>query len=66
MTYKGLPLYTFVGDKTDTSVTGNVKDAYGTWWVVNPSNPTATPKPASSSNSSSTPPAAASSVGISY
>jgi predicted lipoprotein with Yx(FWY)xxD motif len=55
VTYRGLPLYTFVGDKKPGAVTGNVKDSWGRWWVINPSNPTGTPhKTTANGGSSST------------
>jgi predicted lipoprotein with Yx(FWY)xxD motif len=44
VTYRGLPLYRFVGDKKPFQVTGNVKDRFGQWWTVNPAKPTAIPK----------------------
>jgi predicted lipoprotein with Yx(FWY)xxD motif len=55
VTYKGVPLYRFVGDKKAGQATGNVKDTWGQWWVVNPAHPTATPTASTSSGSGSTP-----------
>ncbi|MCL2395986.1 MAG: hypothetical protein FWC87_15040 [Acidimicrobiaceae bacterium] len=43
VTYKGIPLYRFIGDKAPHQVHGNIKDAFGQWWSVNPANPTAIP-----------------------
>ena len=42
VTYEGIPLYTFVRD-TKHSIDGNIKDAFGQWWTVNPAHPKATP-----------------------
>lgn len=44
VTYEGVPLYRFVGDIRAGQVTGNGKDKFGQWWVVDPSNPTSVPK----------------------
>ncbi len=55
VTYKGVPLYRFVGDHKAGQATGNVKDTWGQWWVVNPAHPTATPTASTSSGSASTP-----------
>ena len=52
VTYRGVPLYRFVGDHTAGQATGNVKDTWGQWWVVNPAHPTATPTAASTSSGS--------------
>ena len=43
VTYKGVPLYKFVGDHKPGQATGNVKDTWGRWWVVNPANPRVAP-----------------------
>ena len=43
VTYKGVPLYRFVGDAKTGAVTGNLKDTWGRWWVVNPANPRVAP-----------------------
>ena len=43
VTYEGIPLYRYAGDKKSGEVNGNLKDTWGQWWVVNPSDPTATP-----------------------
>jgi predicted lipoprotein with Yx(FWY)xxD motif len=44
VTYEGIPLYTFTGDKKAGAVTGNVKDTWGQWWSINPASPTTPPK----------------------
>jgi predicted lipoprotein with Yx(FWY)xxD motif len=44
VTYEGIPLYTFTGDKKAGQVTGNIKDTWGQWWSLNPSSPTTPPK----------------------
>lgn len=67
VTYRGIPLYRFVGDKAPYQVHGNIKDSFGQWWIVNPAKPTAIPtaiKPAkSTSKSPGTRPAGTSSSG---
>ncbi len=55
VTYKGVPLYRFVGDHKAGQATGNVKDTWGQWWVVNPAHPTAVPTASTSSGGGSTP-----------
>jgi predicted lipoprotein with Yx(FWY)xxD motif len=55
VTYKGVPLYRFVGDRKAGQATGNIKDTWGQWWVVNPAHPTAKPTAATSSGGSSAP-----------
>ena len=45
VTYQGIPLYLFVGDHAPGEVSGNIKDTWGQWWVVDPAHPTATPTP---------------------
>jgi predicted lipoprotein with Yx(FWY)xxD motif len=62
VTYKGVPLYAYVGDHKAGQATGNVKDAWGQWWVVNPANPHAVPTAATSSGGGSTPTSASSGV----
>jgi predicted lipoprotein with Yx(FWY)xxD motif len=62
VTYQGIPLYLYVGDKKADQVTGNLKDTWGQWWVVNPAHPTAKPVAKSSTTSSSV----ASSGGVAY
>jgi len=52
VTYKGVPLYLFVGDRSAGQVSGNIKDTWGQWWVVNPANPHAVPTAATSSGGS--------------
>jgi predicted lipoprotein with Yx(FWY)xxD motif len=44
VTYEGIPLYTFTGDKKAGDVTGNIKDTWGQWWSINPSSPHTPPK----------------------
>jgi predicted lipoprotein with Yx(FWY)xxD motif len=44
VTYVGIPLYTFSGDKRAGQITGNVKDTWGQWWSINPTTPTTPPK----------------------
>jgi predicted lipoprotein with Yx(FWY)xxD motif len=44
VTYEGIPLYTFVGDKKADVITGNIKDIWGQWWSINPSSPLTPPK----------------------
>jgi predicted lipoprotein with Yx(FWY)xxD motif len=44
VTYEGIPLYTFVGDKKANVITGNIKDTWGQWWSINPSSPLTPPK----------------------
>jgi predicted lipoprotein with Yx(FWY)xxD motif len=39
VTYQGVPLYRFIGDHKAGQATGNIKDTWGRWWVVNPANP---------------------------
>ena len=43
VTYQGVPLYRFVGDHKAGQATGNIKDAWGRWWVVNPASPRTAP-----------------------
>ena len=62
VTYEGLPLYLYIGDHRAGQVNGNIKDAFGQWWTVNPAYPTAVPKARSSSGSSTTGASAGSSV----
>lgn len=51
VTYEGIPLYRFVGDKAPFQVHGNIKDKFGQWWSVNPAKPTAVPKAVKSAKS---------------
>jgi predicted lipoprotein with Yx(FWY)xxD motif len=44
VTYEGIPLYRFAGDSEPGQVNGNVKDAFGQWWVVDPANPRSVPE----------------------
>ncbi len=43
VTYEGIPLYTFIGDRKPGQVNGNVKDHFGQWWSINPAHPLAVP-----------------------
>jgi len=54
VTYEGIPLYLFIGDKKPGQVTGNIKDSFGQWWTVNPAHPMATPKASGSGSSTTT------------
>jgi len=53
VTYEGMPLYTFTGDKHSGQVTGNITDKYGKWWAVNPTHPQTPPTRASTSSGTS-------------
>ncbi len=55
ITYKGVPLYRFIGDHKAGQATGNIKDTWGKWWVVNPANPKATPKAVQASGGGNAP-----------
>jgi predicted lipoprotein with Yx(FWY)xxD motif len=50
VTYEGIPLYTFVGDHAAGDVTGNIKDKFGQWYVVNPTHPQTVPTETSGSS----------------
>ena len=52
VTYKGIPLYLFVGDHSAGQVNGNIKDPWGQWWVVNPAHPHTAPTAQTTSGSS--------------
>jgi predicted lipoprotein with Yx(FWY)xxD motif len=54
VTYEGIPLYTFIGDKKAGQVTGNVKDTWGQWYSINPSSPKTPPKKKGSSPTTTT------------
>jgi predicted lipoprotein with Yx(FWY)xxD motif len=54
VTYEGIPLYTFVGDKKADVITGNIKDTWGQWWSINPASPTTPPKKKGGSGSTTT------------
>jgi predicted lipoprotein with Yx(FWY)xxD motif len=43
VTYEGIPLYRFVGDKEAGQVNGNITALGGTWWSMNPKDPEAAP-----------------------
>jgi len=66
VTYKGVPLYRFIGDHEAGQVTGNLKDTWGQWWVVNPAHPTATPRASTSSSGGGSTPTAAAGSGAAY
>jgi predicted lipoprotein with Yx(FWY)xxD motif len=55
VTYKGVPLYRFVGDHKSGQATGNIKDTWGKWWVVNPANPRVAPVAVHTSGGGTTP-----------
>ncbi len=61
VTYKGVPLYEFIGDHTPGQTTGNIKDTWGRWWVVSPAHPLAVPTAARPTSGVSTPTTVASS-----
>jgi len=54
VTYEGIPLYRFSGDKKAGQVTGNVKDTWGQWWSVNPASPGKAPKKSGGSKGTTT------------
>ena len=54
VTYEGIPLYRFTGDKRAGQVTGNVKDTWGQWWSINPKSPTTPPKKSGGSTTTTT------------
>jgi predicted lipoprotein with Yx(FWY)xxD motif len=56
VTYEGVPLYTFVGDKKANVITGNIKDTWGQWWSINPSSPLTAPKKKGTSTTTTTTP----------
>jgi predicted lipoprotein with Yx(FWY)xxD motif len=43
VSYEGIPLYRFIGDKKAGEINGNVHTPFGQWWVVNPAHPTSKP-----------------------
>jgi predicted lipoprotein with Yx(FWY)xxD motif len=55
VTYQGVPLYTFMGDTKSGQTTGNIKDTWGQWWVVNPAHPKVAPTAIRTSSGGSTP-----------
>jgi predicted lipoprotein with Yx(FWY)xxD motif len=56
VTYEGIPLYTFTGDKKAGQVTGNIKDTWGQWWSINPKSPLTAPKKSGGSSTTTTVP----------
>ena len=44
VTYEGIPLYRFTGDRAAGEVTGNVSDTWGKWSSINPKSPLTPPK----------------------
>ncbi|HEX3948108.1 MAG TPA: hypothetical protein VHW47_10395 [Acidimicrobiales bacterium] len=65
VTYKGVPLYLYVGDHSAGQVNGNIKDTWGQWWVVDPAHPRAVPTAAKSSSGGGSSPTTAGS-GVAY
>lgn len=53
VTYKGVPLYTFIADHKAGQINGNIKDSFGQWGTVNPAHPLAKPVKISSGSSTS-------------
>ena len=65
VTYEGVPLYLFISD-TKGTFKGNIKDSFGSWWVINPAHPKATPVKVSSGRSNGPTTTAPSGGGVSY
>ena len=55
VTYEGIPLYRFTGDKNAGAITGNVKDTWGQWWSINPKSPLTPPKKKSGGTTTTSP-----------
>ncbi|HEX3981382.1 MAG TPA: hypothetical protein VHW93_09160 [Acidimicrobiales bacterium] len=55
VTYQGIPLYRYFGDHKAGQATGNIKDKWGRWWVVNPASPHVPPTEANVSTGGSAP-----------
>ena len=72
VTYHGMPLYTYIGDKGPNQTTGQgVVDSGGTWYVISLSASVSAPPASASTPPASTPPAStpttvASGGGVSY
>lgn len=58
VTYEGIPLYRYTGDKKAGEITGNVKDTWGQWWSINPKSPLTPPTKSTSGGSTTTSPIA--------
>jgi predicted lipoprotein with Yx(FWY)xxD motif len=55
VTYQGIPLYRYFGDHKAGQATGNIKDKWGRWWVVNPARPHVAPTAVHASTGVTTP-----------
>jgi len=62
VTYEGVPLYLFIGDKKAGEVNGNIKDNFGQWWTVNPAHPKAIPVKSGTGGTTTTAPG----TGVAY
>jgi predicted lipoprotein with Yx(FWY)xxD motif len=56
VTFNGVPLYRYIGDHKAGQATGNIKDKWGRWWVVNPAHPRVAPSAINASASVTAPP----------
>jgi len=65
VTYQGVPLYRFTGDHKTGQATGNIKDTWGRWWVVNPADPRVAPAAAHPTTAGS-PTTTAAGSGVAY
>ncbi len=66
VTYEGVPLYRYIGDHKAGQANGNLKDEWGQWWVVNPSQPRAVPTAVTKSGGNSSPSSTAAGSGVAY